>query len=208
MKYFETLPKDFYNLSNNNSLNVVTNITSRFQINEQIKTNSSSFYQYIISDGETPEIIADKIYKDSNRHWIILMMNDIVDPQFDWPLNDNSLNKLIEVKYTELANGNTVLNWTKTNIKSYYRSETRTNTVTRDSKTEVIVIDQQAYSNIVPEQTIVTTQNGQTIQINVDKATLTYYDYEVQLNEKKRSIKLLKPEYIEVVEQEMKGLYA
>lgn len=207
MKYFEVLPKDFYNLSNNNSLNVVTNITSRFQINDKIKTNSTSFYQYIVSDGETPEIIADKIYKDSNRHWIILMMNDIVDPQFDWPLNDSSLNKLIEVKYTELANGNTVLNWTKTNVKSYYRSETRTNTVTRDSKTEVILVDQQTYSNIVPEQTVVTTQNGQTIQITVDKATLTYYDYEIQLNEKKRSIKLLKPEYVEVIEQEMKGLY-
>lgn len=208
MKYFEILPKDFYSLSNNNSLNVVTNITSRFQINEQIKTNSSSFYQYIVSDGETPEIIADKIYKDSNRHWIILMMNDIVNPQFDWPLNDESLNKVIEVKYEEMANGNPVLNWTKTNIKSYYRTETRTNIVTRESKTEVVVVDQQVYSNIVPSQTIITTQNGQNIQIDVDKTTLTYYDYETQLNEKKRSIKLLKPEYIEVIEQEMKGLYA
>jgi hypothetical protein len=207
MRYFEFLPTELYKLSNNTSLNVVTNITSRVKINDALKTNSSSYYEYIVSEGETPEIIADKIYRNSNRHWIILLMNDIIDPQFDWPLNNDSLNHYIEKKYELLANGNPVLNWTKTNTKGYFKIESRINVETKNQKVDIIQVDQSTYSNVVSSQILITTQNGESINIITDKKTLTYYEYEAQLNERKRSIKLLKPEFVELVEQEIEGLY-
>lgn len=207
MRYFEYLPKDFYKLTNKPTLDVVTNITSRVAFNDSLKTNSSSFYEYIVSDGETPEIIADKIYNNSNRHWIVLLMNNIINPQFDWPLDEKSLNRYIEIKYVELANGQPVLNWTKTNVKSYFRTEKRINVSSKSTKIEVIEVDESSYSNLVPSQTLVTTQDGQNINIIVDKETLTYYTYETVINQEKRKIKLLKPEFVELVEEEIKGIY-
>lgn len=208
MYYFEYLPKSFYNLSNTSAVNVVTNITNRVQFNELLKNNSVSYYEYIVNDGETPEMIADKIYKNSNRHWIILLINDIVDPKKDWPLDGKALNSYIEVKYAEMANTTPVINWAKTNVKTYYKVEKRTNTTTGSAKLEIIEVDQQTYSNIANSQIVVTTQDNESIDLYVDKLSLTYYDYEYQVNENKRKIKLLKPEYIEMVEREMEGMYS
>jgi hypothetical protein len=191
MRYFEYLPKDFYGLTDKPTLDVVTNITSRVAFNDSLKTNSSSFYEYIVSDGETPEIIADKIYNNSNRHWIVLLMNNIIDPQFDWPLDEKSLNRYIEIKYVELANGQPVLNWTKTNIKSHFRTEKRVNVSTKSTKIEIIEVDESSYSNLVPSQTLVTTQDGQNINIIVDKETLTYYTYETVINQEKKKNKIV-----------------
>jgi hypothetical protein len=207
MRYFEYLPKDFYRLTDKPTLDVITNITSRVTFDKSLKTNSSSYYEYIVSDGETPEIIADKIYNNSNRHWIILLMNNIVNPQFDWPLSDKALNKYIEVKYEQQANGAPVINWTKTNVKSYYRTERRINTLTNSSKFEYIEVDPETYNDIVPSQTSITTKDGQNINIVVNKSSISYYDFEVDVNQEKRKIKLLKPEFVQLVEEEIKGLY-
>jgi hypothetical protein len=207
MRYFEYLPKEFYRLTNKPTLDVITNITSRVTISDSLKTNSSSFYEYVISDGETPENLADKIYQNSNRHWIILLMNNIINPQFDWPLSDKALNKVIEIKYKDLANGSPVINWTKTNIKGYFRIEVRTNKLTNESSFEYIEVDGETYTNIIPSETTITTKDGQQISIRVEKSAVTYYDFEVTDNQQKRKIKLLRPEFVELVEEEIRGLY-
>ena len=40
-----------------------------------------------IDDGETPEVVAEKIYGDAGAAWVVLLANSIIDPQFEWPLN-------------------------------------------------------------------------------------------------------------------------
>jgi len=207
MRYFEQLPKDFYTLIDNGKLDVVTNITSKVTLDEDVKKNSSAFYTYIVPDGETPEHVADKVYGNSNRHWIILHMNDIVDPQAEWALSENNLNKVIEKKYEEMANGAPVLNWTKTNIRNYFKIEQRNNIDTRTNNVDVLNVDANTYSNIVPSQTSVVTKDGNNIRIIVDKRTLTYYEFEHELNNRKREIKILKPEFVEVVERQLEDYY-
>ena len=65
-----------------------------------LKHKSLVFYQYDIRDGETPEIIASKLYGDSGYHWIILLANDIVNPYYDWPMSYENLINTIRKKYT------------------------------------------------------------------------------------------------------------
>ena len=50
-------------------------------------------------DGETPEIVADKFYNDSELYWIILMANEMIDPRFDWPLSYVNLLNYVDNKY-------------------------------------------------------------------------------------------------------------
>ncbi len=86
--YFNFFPSTFYSVdSNNDGLDVVTNITTRFAFEQTLKENSNIFYPYEIKDSDTPETIAYKIYGSSERHWIVLNFNNIIDPQYDWPLS-------------------------------------------------------------------------------------------------------------------------
>ena len=208
MDFFEYLPKEYYILEDNkNSLDVVTNITNRFKINDAIKTNASSFYDYVVADGETPENLAHRFYGNSNKHWVILMMNDIVHPQFDWPMSDISLNKFIETKYEVEANGSPVLSWTKSNTKAYYRIEKRSNPISKLARREVIEIDANTYANVITSSSNITLESGDVIVYSTEKLTESYYDYENKMNESKRKIKVLKPEYVDAVVRELEELY-
>jgi hypothetical protein len=207
MKYFQNIPKDFYQLYDETSLDVITNITHRFKFDDLVKTNGSSFYEYVISDGDTPEILANKIYDSSERHWIILLLNDIVDPVSQWPLSDRSLNLYIQSKYGEEANNSPVVPWSKSNIKTYRKIETRTNIATKEFTKDIIEVDAASYANVVSSTTLLTLESGNIIQIKVEKESQSYFEYEQELNEKKRLIKLLRPEFVSFVEKEFKGLF-
>lgn len=212
-KYFNLFPKTLYtNSDDTNSLDTVTNIISRFSFEQALKDNSSAFYKYEIKETDTPEIIARKFYDHSERHWIVLMFNDIVDPQFDWPLEYRVLNDFINTKYStpeyaDTANtSNTGLAWSQTNVHSYYKViRQTTSTGTTIEKFEV---DSTTYANnvIMQNGTNVTRQlqDGSSVNIVISKETKSYYDYEVEENEKKRNIKLLKKEFIPAVEKEFK----
>jgi hypothetical protein len=52
-----------------------------------------------------------------------------------------------------------------------------------------------------------TLSDSTVLNIKVTKDTLNYYDYEIGENENKRSIKILKPDFVPVVEQEFIGVF-
>ena len=171
------------------------------------------YYEYLISDGETPDIIAHKIYGSSERHWIILLLNEILNPQFDWPLSDSSLKKYIDVKYQseQYANNSTEgagTNWAQTNIKTYLRVETKTNTKLNEVLSiEKTSLTQNAYANLTSSSSNYTLQDGTELTIDITKESLSYYNYEVEENENKRSIKILKPEFVPIVENEFTEVF-
>lgn len=99
--YFRIIPKMIYTLDNLDSLQVVTDIFRRVKIIDQIRNNLSYFDEYDIRDGDTPEILADKLYGDTSLHWIILLVNEIIDPRFDWPVSQYTLGEYCKNKYGE-----------------------------------------------------------------------------------------------------------
>lgn len=100
--YFENFPLTYYSLDDIKSVQVVTNILLRVVFNDSIKNNLSLFDEYDIREGDTPEIVADLFYNNPQFHWIILHMNDILDPRFDWPLTSNNLIKYCQNKYANI----------------------------------------------------------------------------------------------------------
>lgn len=209
-KYFSYFPKTYYTLENNSrSVDVVTNVMSRFTFNEAFKNNTAVYYNYRIKDGETPEMIANKIYGSSEKHWIILNYNDIVHPQFDWPLSTRAFNKFVDKKYSAEANtqlNETGLSWSNENIYAQYITITQYNDRTQEKLTEnIIQIDSSVYANT--DISVVETynlQDGNRIRNETVKSEKTYYQHEEDENEKKRLIKLLKPEFVDAVEQEFR----
>ena len=210
-KYFNYFPQTYYNLDNSKTnIDIVTNIMSKFTFESEFKNNSVVYYEYVITDGETPEMLAHQIYGSSERHWIILALNDIVNPLLDWPTEQRSLIKIIDKKYEPYANtsnGFTGLAWSQQNIHSYYKKELQYNPDLNESYSQTIQIDADTYANISPSTVTYTLDNGKNIRVDVSKTTKTYYEYEIDENEKKRQIKLLKPEFVQTVEEEFKKVF-
>ena len=211
-KYFNFYPKTFYTSNNKTSgLEAVTNIIARFGFEKKLKENSSAFYKYSVKDSDTPEIIADKFYDNSERHWIVLLFNDIIDPQYDWPLKNDTLIEFIDTKYTANGAANTTpvsgIQWAQStnNTKSYYKIITRTSADFTKIE-EKFQVDANTYANVAVTSTSYTLDNGAIVTEVVSKEKQTYYDYEVEENEAKREIKLLKAEFVPEVEKEFKRI--
>jgi hypothetical protein len=200
-------------LSNNdvNGVEAITNIIARFAFDSQLKENTSAFYPYQVQDSDTPEIIADKYYGNVEYHWVVLLFNNIIDPQFDWPLKSDTLIDYIDKKYTANGAANTTvqsgLAWalSENNVQSYFKVITTTandGTIT----TEKITLDANTYANVGVTSVSKTTQAGEVITIRTTKETQSYYTYETNLNESKREINLIKSEFIPAIEKEFKKI--
>ena len=209
-KYFNYFPKTFYTSNNDvNGVEAITNIIARFAFDSQLKENTSAFYPYQVQDSDTPEIIADKYYGNVEYHWVVLLFNNIIDPQFDWPLKSDTLIDYIDKKYTANGSANTSaqsgLTWalSENNVQGYFKVVTTTandGTITQ----EKITIDANTYANVTTGSNTYTTQAGESVRVVTTKETQSYYTYETNLNESKREINLVKSDFLPQIEKEFK----
>lgn len=204
-KFFSYYPKIQYSLNDDlNEVKLVTNILFRFEMEEQFKNNSLAYYFYNVNDGEKPEDIAYKVYGSSERHWIILMMNNIIDPLSQWPLDYRTLVEYIIDKY-ENEGG---YEWAKTTTQAYIIRDTITTTDNFGSKTtiEEYEIDQVNYGTTVISDVTKSIGNDSEIRVERTKYQRSYFEYEEMLNESKRLIKIPKKESIKSIEKQFREL--
>ena len=142
-------------------------------------------------------------------HWVVLLFNNIIDPQFDWPLKSDTLIDYIDKKYTANGSANTPaqsgLTWalSESNVQGYFKVVTTTandGTITQ----EKITIDANTYANVATGINTYTTQAGESVKVVVTKETQSYYTYETNLNESKREINLVKSDFLPQIEKEFK----
>ncbi len=225
--YFKSFPYTLYSLDDISTVQVVTNITARVTLSDEVKTNLSLFDEYDIKDGETPEIIADKFYNNPELHWLILHYNDIIDPRFDLPLSTNDLNNYVSGKYANVngihhyedanlnyTNGNIILNSSGTFGNFAVNSPITNNTnigtgviTSKISNSNVFVKvttggfisgDRIVLSSNTAIDSIIT---GTVVISGTPVTNLTYEDTE---NESKRRIKILKASYVDAVVRDFK----
>ena len=104
MGYFNELPelqilnRTKNQISNDETL-IIKNFFKRAKLRDDIASVASAFEYYMITEGERPEEVAEKVYGDPELDWVILTTNNITDVQNEWPLNIDSLNKYMLDKY-------------------------------------------------------------------------------------------------------------
>lgn len=202
--YFTFFPKTFYDIGNPTAVDTITNLTTNFSFSDEMLNNSVLYYEYTIPEGETPEIIAHKFYGSVEKHWIVLKMNKIVDVKSEWPLDSRSFAKVVETKY---ANNGTSLGqsgyqWAQSQIHSYYMIETRTFIFTGEKTVDTIQIDAETYANVANSAATYTLPDNNVLSVNVQKKTKTFYEYETEENERNRTIKIMKPDYVATIQEE------
>jgi len=199
VKYFDTLPKLIRTDTNLNST-VITNILARASIIPRLFDNPALYYLYDVQDGDTPETVAHKYYGDTYRYWIVLMMNQMLDPQWDWPLSSSNLEIYIADKYTTAL---------PTDLHHYEKIITTTDNNTTTVTQEVINLstDIVAYNNITTGIKTLDLGDSGTVTVEVTKQAVTNYNYELMVNESKRTIKLLNSKYVSQIEKEFASLF-
>ncbi len=74
-----------------------------FKLSELLKNRTGYFFEYVVKDSDRPDIISHKLYGRSDLHWLVWLMNDIVNPYADWAMPYDSLNDYISANYTGQA---------------------------------------------------------------------------------------------------------
>jgi len=100
-RYFETFPKLLYDIDNTKNFKLVTDIFRRIKVREQLKENAALFSKYSVPSGEQPETTSYKHFGTTDYFWIILLLNDITDRYYGWPLSDQDFEKYVKDKYAQ-----------------------------------------------------------------------------------------------------------
>lgn len=202
MLYFNTLPK-ILTLDESGNPILLTNILTRAKLIEELQNNPMLFYKYDIQDGDTPEIVASKYYGDPNRFWLVTYSNQILDPVWDWPLPYQQFLEYIDSKYAvEAAEADqTPFEYTNTTNWAYQKIVSTTDNSTQQTTISTTTIDYDTFIALVPSTNTYNLPDGKTCTIEIAKKEITIFDYEFELNESKRNIKILNEAYAGQMEQ-------
>jgi len=86
--YFAQFPIIFYDSVGNGDTKIVTHLLKRVALHSKVKSVTAIFDSYDVKNGETPEMIAHKLYDDAEYHWVVLLINNITDRYHQWPMNN------------------------------------------------------------------------------------------------------------------------
>ena len=98
--YFQNFPLIPYDSVGDGQYKLVTNLLKRVALRAKVRTNTLLFDTYNVLEGQTPEMIADKLYGDPNLHWIVMYVNNITDRYHQWPLTTPQFLAFLNDKYS------------------------------------------------------------------------------------------------------------
>lgn len=167
MSYFEKFPFTQYNYKGDSIR--IRDFFRRSAFITEYKPLTDLYQSYIIKEGETAHYVAEKFYGSQLYHWVVLIFNEIHDQQFDWPLNQVSLENMCKDRY-----GDVVMYQTR----HYERGGNVIGEVKEFSSTVTWVPP----TNPGPLDPLV--------------YPVSFIEYETLLNDAKRQIKILRPELL------------
>lgn len=178
------------------------NFFRRYQINEDIFGYATFYNKYAVEQGVRPENIAEAYYGDVFYDWVILLTNNIINPQFAFPLDSWTVAKVAEEKYGEVEAYSGIHHYETIEIKS---GQTIDGIDVLALKGELIV-DKKFYES---QFTYWNGTQNITVAGNTVSKSVTNFEHEVKENEKKREIYILKREYFNdfIVEFKKNHLY-
>lgn len=100
--YFKSFPKMLYDVDKNDgtySLINVVDITKNVRVIKRVLENITLYDEYDMMDGETVEMVAEKIYGNPELHWVIMIVNQRYDYLRDFPMSSTEFEEYVDEKY-------------------------------------------------------------------------------------------------------------
>jgi hypothetical protein len=211
--YFRNIPDIEYISRENNTLGRyvrIKNLFKRLKIKDDIFQNLVFFEKYKIIGDERPDNVSLKIYNDETLDWLILLSNNIIDIKSEWPLTQSSFDIFLKEKYNfilgknkeyDLISGTTIKGSDLSNVEDaifsvihhYETNEIKTISgkvivpagLRVDKNYKISYFDPDLGDDVEKSSNIVT--------------PITNYQYEEEIENRKRDIFILKPRYLGVV---------
>tara|TARA_S200000501_G_scaffold300652_1_gene287706 strand:- start:2 stop:652 length:651 start_codon:yes stop_codon:yes gene_type:complete len=190
MTYFRELPNlNYQSTSSDRSSSedyvVVKNIFRRAKLRDDLKYVFTSLVDYYIRDGIRPDQVADATYGDPELDWVVLTSANIINVRDEWPLDSYEIYNYALNKYGNDLN----------QIRHYETTEVK------DSSGRLIL----PKGKVVDSGFTIPDPSSSTATLN-PVGGVTNYEYENKLNDEKRSIYILSPNYLQVFLNDMKDI--
>ena len=169
----------------------VKNFFKKGFLREDIFQNLAFFTKYSITGNDRPDNVAFEIYQDSTLDWLVLMANNIVNIQNEWPISNTDFDELMLDKY---GSYDTLFN----GIHHYETLE-----VTDARGVKIVNAGLKVESDYS-----ITFFDERADQMKTVTPTIpvTNYQYEQKVNEDKRNIYLLQPRYLQIVRDDLEDI--
>ena len=154
---------------------VTKNLWRRAAVLREYKASVTMFNEYIVQDGEKPEDIALRLYKNPFYNWVLLVINDITNYHEQWPRSSQQLKEYCNSKYENPQA-----------TKDYITTEVKRGL-------DVIV----PAGKVVPSTFQIVYWDGTNTVTANPVISRTFFQFEEELNSEKERIQLVKPEFIE-----------
>ena len=190
MSYFRELPDLFYQSPLKDRVSSreyvrVKNLFRRVKLRDDLQNVFTLFNKYEINQGERPDTVAEDLYGSADLDWVVMLTAGIINVRDQWPLSDAELYRYAENKYGD-----------ELNSTRFYET-----TEVKDSSGRLIL----------PKGKVV--DSGFTIPNPANKSTtlnpvtgISNYEYEVRVNDDKRFIYILKPDYLQLYLNDMRRI--
>ena len=193
-KYFRYIPDFDYVSRLSKAQNIsdyirVKNLFKRTKISEQVFSDLTFFTKYQIITDERPDNVAFKVYGDSNLDWLVLLANNIINVQEEWPLEHTSYYNYLINKYGSDA--------ALQNVHHYE---------TREIKNSVGKIIVPEGLEVASDFSITFFDTGLGVQQTVSTEIVTEITnevYENRINDDKRNINIIKPRFLGLIIEEI-----
>lgn len=190
MSYFRELPDLEYQspfADSNSSQNYVRakNLFRRVKLRDDLQNVFTLFNKYQIPEGARPDTVAEEVYGKADYDWIVILTAGIVHIRDEWPLSNRDI-----YRYAENVYGN--------DLNAIHHYETKE---IKDSNGRLILP-----SGKIVDPTFTIPDPNISIQTLNPVVGISNYEYETRKNEEKRSIYLLKTEYLQQYLNDMRRI--
>lgn len=180
--YFDFYPQVLYQSDSAGRSVVLTNIARRFVVRKSVLGRQLLFDSWHVRDGERPDVVAAKYYQDSSLDWLVMMANEIVDPQFQWYMGYQDFKAFLIGKYGSVEEAHrTTHHYEQLMLESRFLND---GTETKELWLE---IDSTTYHH-TPED---------------HRKCVSCYTYEDLLNKKRQNIQLIHRSYASQIVREV-----
>lgn len=221
MSYFSKIPNIL--ITQQNKAYALKDLAIRITPSTKYTENNTILDDYFVTDGETPEMISNAIYDSPFYHWVILLTNNIVDPREEWPISNSKIMDRVYLNYDfqiTVPSGaaysvNDILTSSTYNDKFIVTSKsgnvievrsqngfvplTTSNTFTNETTdvsgltlTTVVLPPNRIHHYYDTELEVIVDYDAG----NINLVSVTNLEHENDINDKKRTIKVLKPELL------------
>jgi len=192
MAYFDLFPNvelPSFSSKRNSSYDtiVVKNLFKRAKVREDFFQNVTAFNKFRVIGDDRPDNVAFEVYGDEELDWIVLLSNNIINVRDEWPMSQYDFQRYLDNKYDPVQLGQ---------VHHYETTELRL-------PDGALILQ----GGLEVDADFTFSYSYESVEYNKNEViSVSNLQYEIDKNDAKRSIYVIRPEYVGTVINDMREI--